>query len=165
MAGELAAALRNASLDGSRKINKKLKLFFSAYVEKTGLDGKEAARIAGYKWPDKAWLAIRNRYSDLLGIAEQEFLQRQMVSDVEVDAALAHLVRNPLHRDHIKACELVAKMRGRLDTKVTVVMDRTAMLKELDIAMKALATAHAQERGVTVDTIDVKVLPEPAKNE
>jgi hypothetical protein len=49
----------------------------------------------------------------------------------EIDERLSNLARDPSHRDHFKALEILAKMSGKLKEQL-VVVDRRTLNTELD---------------------------------
>lgn len=49
----------------------------------------------------------------------------------EIDERISNLARDPTHRDHYKALELLAKMSGKLKEQL-VVVDRRTLNSELD---------------------------------
>jgi len=64
----------------------------------------------------------------------------------EVDERLAAVARDPKHKDHVKALELLARMHGKLDTKLLVGgIDRSALNKELDAMLEMLKGQRAAE--------------------
>lgn len=155
-----------AKVQGKR-VSKRLMLFLEAYKGAAQRNGVEAARIAGYRDPAKAFGEIKGAYGKLIAEADEEWKQSLILSEHDIWNNISNLVRSPNHRDHFKAIELAAKIKGMLDTKVTIHTDRAGLMQELDQLVAVLVGARALDRGLTVEATEVKVLPsgpsEPSK--
>lgn len=103
-----------------------------AYKGPARMNATEAARLAGYSFPEKLGPYLKKKWAKLFEDAADEYVKQLAVSDEELDAAIANLVRSPNHRDHFKAIELVAKMKGKLDPKITVQMERSGLQAQID---------------------------------
>jgi hypothetical protein len=81
-----------------------------------------------------------------------------VMSSREVDERLAAVARDPTHKDHVKALELLARMHGKLETKLLVgSIDRPTLNKQLDTMLESLTAQRAVE---TKQLPAAKPLPE-----
>lgn len=108
------------------------------------LTGAEAARQAGYKWPAKQASKLKSAWPDLWEKAEQSARESLVMGGREVDERLAAIARDPQHRDHYKALELLARIHGKLNDKFTVEVNRAELNKQLD----ALIATMVQHRAI-----------------
>lgn len=130
-----------------------------AYEKVTNGDEQEAARIAGYKWPEKVAYAIKKRYWKAFEDADDRRVNAAIMSSRELEERIVMLARNPAHRDHFKALELLAKIHGKLDPKVTVQLERGSLATQIDDLLVSMTAARAL-LGAGVNTVDV-VASEP----
>jgi hypothetical protein len=129
-----------------QRLTAKVKSFLAAYEGPCALDGTKAARQAGYRWPDKAASRLKAKWPELIAKAEDAFRAKMVMSAREVDERLAAVARDPKHKDHVKALELLARMHGKLETKLLVGgIDRNALNKELDAMLDMLKEQRAAE--------------------
>ena len=127
---------------GRPRYNAKIRAFFEAYKGQAKLVGVEAARLAGYTNPRAAAQMLKARYTEDIERLETEFREQFKLGDEELDNIVAKIARNDEHKDQLKAVELAARMKGKLNDKVTVNIDRKTAMKELEevlAAMQALA--------------------------
>ena len=129
-----------------RRLTGKIKAFLAAYEGPCGLDGTKAAAHAGYRHPSKAASRIKAAWPELVGEAEERYRAMMVMQPREIDERLAAVAREPTHKDHVKALELLARMHGKLDTKLLVGgIDRSALNKELDSMLEMLKGQRAAE--------------------
>lgn len=127
---------------------------FRALLEAYGNEGKfnvtEAARLAGYRCPEKVGHRLRKRFPEAFAEVEQRFREGLKVQREEVEERIADLARNPKHRDHFKALELLAKMHGMLSEKVNVTIDRSNVNSNLDELVRSMTVSRAIQRGIAI---------------
>ncbi len=122
---------------------KKLLRALEAYEKVTSGDWTEAVRIAGYRWPDRVAWQLKKKHWDLLEEADQRRLNAAIMSTRELEERIVNLARNPAHRDHFKALELLAKIHGKLDPKITVQLERGSLASQIDELLVVMTSARA----------------------
>jgi len=133
----------------SRKKTPRLRRFFAYFGAEAELDGTKAARLAGYSWPEKTEARLRKAWPEEFEKAEVAFKERLVVSWSEAQELLAAVARNPKHKDQLKAVELVAKLHGKLDPKLSIALDR----KTIDEHLQELLQQMAQNKLATGDAL------------
>lgn len=135
---------------GKYKIGPKVRAFFEAYRGAAKMNALEAARMAGYTAPGAASMAIKRHFPEKIAQLEREYRESFKLSDEELDGILTTIAKNPEHKDQLKAVELISRMKGRLNDKITVNIDRKTAQKELDEVLAAInALAASQEADST----------------
>lgn len=119
----------------------------------------EAARLAGYSSPAVQGWNLRRKWPEEFARVEEEFRRKLAISDEELDEIISSLARNPKHKDHFKAVELVCRLKGKLSDKVHVTLDRTALNTQLDDMLKLMVRSRAVEKQLTVEAVEVALLP------
>jgi hypothetical protein len=116
-----------------------VKAFLAAYEGEAKLNATEAARLAyggkrqgSLSAPAMIARDIRRRFPDLIEAAEERFRDKFRMSDDELDTHLSEISRDKQHKDRLRALELIARMKGRLNDKLQVTIDRKSMLKEIE---------------------------------
>lgn len=109
------------------KVSSKWRAFVAAFEGEAKLDGVEACRIAGYSNPRRAWWQLRQRRRLDLEEIEKRFRERLTMDWPEVESGIAAVARNESHKDRLKALELLAKIHGKLDPKLSIQFDRTTL--------------------------------------
>lgn len=133
------------------KITRRMERLRAAYLGDARGDPGMACTLAGYKQnpntsPAHAWHVLKRRNPKFIASLEQEFIDQMIMKGREIDERLTAIARDPEHRDHYKALELLAKMAGKLKEQV-VVVDRKALYTELD----ALIAAERAQREATAN--------------
>jgi len=123
---------------GGRRMTPRVKAFLDAYGGVAQLNATEAARLAGFKHPAQAGHLIRKRWAELVAEEEQKVAEKFRISDEELDRHLSEIARNSEHRDRLRALELIARMKGRLNDKLKIEVDRKGMLKEIEQILSSL---------------------------
>jgi hypothetical protein len=135
-------------MGGEQRLTGRAKAFFANLAGPCALDGTKAAAMAGYRHPQKAASRLKAKWPDLVQHAEDTYRERMVMSAREVDERLAAVARDPKHKDHVKALELLARMHGKLETKLLVGgIDRSTLNKEIDALLDTLKSQRAVERG------------------
>jgi hypothetical protein len=120
----------------NHKVTKRMERLRAAYLGESRGDAAEACKIAGYKCapgvsPSQPWSVIKRRNPQWIAALEKEFNDNLIMKGREIDERLSNLARDPSHRDHFKALEILAKMSGKLKEQL-VVVDRRTLNTELD---------------------------------
>jgi hypothetical protein len=123
----------------NRKKTPRLRRFFAFYGGESALDGTDAARRAGYAWPEKAVARLRETWPEEFERVEDGFRDRLKVGWDEAQEIVAAIARDPKHKDRIKAVELIAKLHGKLDPKIHVAVDRTTVEQHLQDLLQQMA--------------------------
>ena len=124
---------------GKRRLTAKVKAFLAAYGGEAKLNATQAARLAyggkregNLRSPGMIARDIRRRFPDLMEEVEERFRDQFSMGDAELDEHLAEISRDKQHKDRLRALELIARMRGRLNDKLQVTVDRKSMMKEIE---------------------------------
>jgi hypothetical protein len=128
-----------------KRVTAKLRAFLAAYGGPAKLSLKEAAVLAGYKDPARTGSEIKRAWPELVQKAEDEYRAKLVVSSDEAEQALAEIIRNPDHKDRVRAVETALKLHGRLTDKLDVKLNRGELNKALDEAISALAAARREQ--------------------
>jgi hypothetical protein len=126
---------------GKRRLTPKVKAFFDAYGGVAKLNATAAARVAFAGGADKANRVaadMKRRWPDLFEKVEEEYRSKIRMSDDELDQHLSEISRDTEHKDRLRALELIARMKGRLNDKLRVEVDRRGMLKEVEELLKLI---------------------------
>lgn len=128
----------------------KFERFLAFYGGECALDGLEAAKKAGYANPSRAFSTLKKTRREALQEVELEVRAAAKVDWEETQEIIAEVARAKAHKDRLKAAELLARIHGKLDTKLNISFDRKtieAHLQELlsDMARNRLAEAQPLE--------------------
>jgi hypothetical protein len=120
----------------THKVTVRMKALRAAYLGDARGDKGAACKLAGYSIPagcspSQPWNVLKRRNPAWIAALEEEFNTSMIMKGREIDERLAALARNPDHRDHYKALELLAKMSGKLKEQL-IVVDRRTLNSELD---------------------------------
>jgi hypothetical protein len=139
-----------------KRLTPKIRAYFEILGKEAALNATAAASKVGYKHPSKAGHRINKAWPELYEKAKKGYLDSLVMSAREVDERLAAVARDPKHKDHVKALELLARMHGKLETKLLVGgIDRSTLNKELDAMLEALKEQRA-EQNVEGERLDGK---------
>lgn len=136
------------ALPGKR--SRKLALMVEAFKGPARGNVTEAARVAGYSFPEKVGHRVYKRYRELFDQAEDELRQSLKVGGEELDERISELARNPKHKDHYKALELLCRLHGKLSDKVHVTLDRATLNTQLDELLTLMLSSRAPIHNVVV---------------
>jgi len=134
----------------------KVRALLAAYGGEARLNLTEAGRLAGYSKPAQQASAIKKKWPEEFARVEEEFQRRLAISDSELDEIISNLARNPKHKDHFKAVELVCKLKGKLSEKVHVTLDRPALNAQLDEMLALMIKSRAVDKQLPIDTVAVE---------
>lgn len=130
-----------------RRLTPKIRAYFEVLGTKAAMNTTAAATAVGYKHPSKAGHRVNKAWPELYEKARKKYLDSLVMSAREVDERLAAVARDPKHKDHVKALELLARMHGKLETKLLVGgIDRSTLNKELDDMLGLLKQQRAADR-------------------
>lgn len=133
---------------GVKRMTAKAKALLAAYGGVARLNLTEAARIAGYSAPATQGWNLRRKWPEEFARVEDEFKRRLAISDEELDEIISNLARNPKHKDHYKAVELVCRLKGKLSEKVQITLDRPTLNRQLDELVALMVSSRAAVQGV-----------------
>lgn len=149
---------------GKRRLTAKVKAFLAAYEGEAKLNATQAARLAyggkregNLSAPAMIARDIRRRFPDLMEAAEERFREKFTMGDEELDQHLSEISRDKQHKDRLRALELIARMKGRLNDKLKVEIDRKTMLKEIEALLQVLPRPDSGQ------VIDADYSEEPAQ--
>lgn len=123
----------------------KVRAFLAAYGGVAQLNGTEAARLAGYANPMQAAHHLRRVWAKEVEEEERRVADSFRMSDEELDRCITEVARNPESRDRLRALELIARMKGRLNDKLKIEVDRKGMLKEIEQILSSLQPIQPQD--------------------
>jgi hypothetical protein len=131
------------------KVTARMKKLREAYLGEARGDHGVACRLAGYKLtpgtsPAHAWNVLKRRNPGWIAALELELQTSMTMRGKEIDERLTALARDPSHRDHYKALELLAKMSGKLKDQV-IVVSRDQLNRELDSLIGVLKSQRETE--------------------
>jgi hypothetical protein len=153
---------------GVKRMTAKAKALLAAYGGEARLNLTEAARIAGYSSPATQGWSLRRKWPEEFARVEDEFRRRLAISDEELDEIISSLARNPKHKDHFKAVELVCRLKGKLSEKVHITLDRPTLNRQLDELVALMVSSRAATVEVNQiaagDALPPTALPKPADN-
>lgn len=147
--GELRARFK-------RGVPKRLKAFWVAYGGEARRNATAAARIAGYKHPNVQGAKLKARWPKVLEIVNKQYLESVGVKPDELVSHLAEIIRDPDHKDRMRAIEVNAKMHGMLSEKLAIELDRNSLMRQIDERIEQLTRSRAIEIGTPL------VLPVPS---
>jgi len=130
---------------GGKRMTPKVKAWLVAYGGEAMLNATEAARLVGYAEPEKMASRLKRLWGAEVAEAEEKFQNKFRISDEELDRHLSEIARNPEHRDRLRALELIARMKGRLNDKLKIEVDRKGMLKEIEQILSSLQPTQPNE--------------------
>jgi len=145
-----------------KRYARKFGRFMVAYQGAARLDGVEAARLAGYKSPAKAFAQLRRTRRAELEEAELAFRERLTMDWPEVAEGIAAVARAEKHKDRLKALELLARIHGKLDPKLSIQFDRRTLETHIADVIAQLGQQVATDPQLAVGPALPKALPEPA---
>jgi hypothetical protein len=139
---------RVGGMAGKRRLTPKVKAFMAAYGGEARCNASEAARLVfgkggmgpgtGVRSAQVIGAEMRRKWPELMEEAEERFKSRFQMSDDELDEHLSEISRDKQHKDRLRALELIARMKGRLNDKLKVEIDRKSMLKEIEMLLQVL---------------------------
>jgi hypothetical protein len=136
-----------AEMAGKRRLTAKTKAFFAAYEGVAKLNAMEAARIAygggrlgNLGNPGVIAQSLRRTWPELFEQAEERYRNRFKLTDEELDAGISEIAKDSNHKDRLRALELIARMKGLLDNKVKVEIERKVLVKEIESVFTVIPT-------------------------
>jgi hypothetical protein len=140
-------------------VPKRLKAFWVAYGTEARRNATAAARIAGYAHPNVQGAKLKARWPKVLEIVNRQYLESVGVKPDELVSHLAEIIRDPDHKDRMRAIEVNAKMHGMLSEKLSIELDRQSLMRQIDDRIERLTTLRAIEVGLP------KALPASSEQE
>jgi hypothetical protein len=142
-----------------RGVPRRLRAFWVAYGGEARRNATAAARIAGYKHPNVMGPRLKQKYPKVLSVVDKLFLESVGVKPDELVSHLAEIIRDPEHKDRMRAIEVNAKMHGMLSEKLAIELDRNSLMRQIDERIDQLTRSRALESGT------VLALPAPSDQE
>lgn len=132
-----------------RKMSRRIKKLFNAYLGEAAGNGAKAAEIAGYSLPARSAHRLLKEHKEVLKDLEDKWNKESTLQSSRIDLLLSEIAvsKEEQSRDRIRAMEILAKLQGRLNEKVQ--LDKTQLVKDLDTAVEKLVTAKI----LTIDPI------------
>ena len=148
----------------AREIPPKVKRFFTAYVVETACDATAAAKLVGYRHPNTQGPKLTKKFPDVADACREAWRDACGVKPDELVMHLAEIVRDPDHKDRMKAIELNAKVHGMLTEKTVIELDRTKLLRQIDERIAQLTQARAVDVGVEIPALPAATDQEPGSS-
>lgn len=137
----------------AREIPQTVKRFWKAYVGDAACDPTKAARLVGYKHPNTQGPRLLKKLPDVADAAKVAWLDTCGVKPEELLLHLSEIVRDPDHKDRMKAIELNAKVHGMLSEKIIHDFDRQSLMRQIDARISQLVQARALDSGQDIGTV------------
>lgn len=128
-----------------REIPRKVKRFWEEYVGEAACEATVAARLVGYKHPNTQGPRLVKKLPDVAEAARVAWVESCGVKPDELLKHLSEIVRDPDHKDRMKAIELNAKVHGMLSEKIIHDFDRQSLMRQIDARIAQLVQARALE--------------------
>jgi hypothetical protein len=138
-----------------RVVPPQVRKFFTVYATESALDATKAARVVGYKHPATMGHRLRSKFPDVAEACEISWKEQCGIKPDELIQHLASIVRDPDHKDRMKAIELNAKIHGMLSEKIIHEFDKNTLLKQIDERLLQIKEQRALEAGVDL-TVSVE---------
>lgn len=158
---------------GPRVSARKFRRMVEAYITVAKYDATNAARVAGYSWPEKTGTRLRKKYWRVFELAEIALRDNLVMGAREWDETVTSIARNSDHRDQLKALELWGKVIGRVNDKIVIDQDRSSLTHKLTQLVNIMLDAKAKQLGLAspieitptiATTQDPAQLPESTPN-
>jgi hypothetical protein len=128
--------------------------FWKVYAEEAALDPTKAARVVGYRFPNTQGPRLVKKFGDVAEAARLTWIESCGVKPDELLRHLSEIVRDPDHKDRMKAIELNAKVHGMLSEKIIHDFDRQSLMRQIDARISQLVQARALDSGQDIGTVD-----------
>lgn len=141
------------------------RVWFNSYIQDPARDATAAARVAGFGRTQSATSTLggrlRKRYRQVIDAYDLRLTQAQIVSPREVQEQLAKIVRDTTNRasDRLKALELVARILGMLQDKLTVDLDSSSLRRSLGTLSGRLAIQGSSNQGTIAESSSASPQP------
>lgn len=142
--------------------------FMRFYEGEAEGNAARAAELAGYAFPKVEGPKLAKRYAGELARRAQARRAAAQPTETEALERLAAIIRNPEHREHLKAVELGLRVFGKLSDKAQVEEGKSNVLREIrgllgDVAKLAGGTPRTSLPPVPI--IDVQAQESPQLSE
>jgi hypothetical protein len=94
------------------------------------------------------------KFGDVAEAARLTWIESCGVKPDELLRHLSEIVRDPDHKDRMKAIELNAKVHGMLSEKIIHDFDRQSLMRQIDARISQLVQARALDSGQDIGTVD-----------
>jgi hypothetical protein len=121
-------------------MTKRTRLFFDALFGQAKLQTKVAAEMAGFTDLRQGYNVI-NRYRPYYESRLDEFRATMQMSPDEVVEVLTEIAKDKGHKDRVRATELLGKIHGLFNEKITVRLDRTELTRSIDGVLTLIGQA------------------------
>lgn len=119
----------------SVRLTNRRRAFLSAYFGEAKRNVVEAARMAGFSFPEISAYRLKRELRQVIEQQEVELSEKAQMPPREVVERLSTIARETSHKDHVRALELLAKIHGLLTDKIDVKVERKVLLAEIEQAM------------------------------
>lgn len=145
-----------------RRRTPKERLFLDLYFGKSDFNATQAARDAGYRWPESVGSKLCARLKDEIDARYEELRASAVMTPEECMKHLADIGRNGAEQNRLRAIELQLKIHGMLSEKLSVTLDRKALLTELEQQVARLTSAALSRMALPGgDVVDVESTTPP----
>lgn len=129
------------------KLRPKQRRFIDAYLTSARYNATEAARQAGYGSPQTLGGRLLKKLKYLIEEQELRLRESALVSPKQVMEGLSEIAQNAENRasDRTKAYEILARIHGMLQDKVSIDGDLTLVRRELGTVLAQVVEASIVE--------------------
>jgi len=130
---------------GKLKLTQRRLKFIELYLTTCNGIASKAAKEAGYKAYEAMGSRLVRRLSDVIAAREVQLRETAIISARGVQERLTTLAKDPTHKDHFRALELMAKIHGLLSDKLDITISRKQLQDDVGQAMGQLAALSARK--------------------
>jgi phage terminase small subunit len=120
--------------------------FVDLYLTTADGNATQAAREAGFSAPSALGSRLVRQLREVIAAREVVLRDKALISAGEVQEKLSQLARDPDHKDHFRALELMAKIHGLLSEKLDITVSRKQLRDDVTEAMGQLAALSARKQ-------------------
>ncbi len=121
----------------SRRVSERA--WIEHYLTDADGDPIEAAKLSGYKTPQKSGPLLIKKYQGQMAELQQKLASKLQMGPGEVLEKYTQIARDDEHKDQIKALDSLAKVHGIFQSDISLNVDRAKMVHEVHELLKTLA--------------------------
>lgn len=127
------------------RTSRKALAWMDFYLGESAMNAVEAAKKAGFKDPQTAGPYLLRKYSQAIQDRIDKAHEAAVAKPPEILRIWSDTMRNPDHRDQIKASELLARAHGMLSEKLDIRVSRADLIKDLSSTVEAIITSTQKQ--------------------
>lgn len=126
---------------------------------KAGGDARKAAKLAGYKRPGMQATRLLRRYAERIAQDRAARQATAQATEAEILERLTAIIRDPSHRDHLKAVELGLRVHGKLSDKAHVEEPKSALVREIGLLIEGIGGMRKGPKTLIATSLPTTGLP------